>query len=139
MKVFIGGSKTIGKLSDNAVETITEICGDRHEILVGDCYGIDLAVQRFLAELRYENVTVFTACPRARNNIGGWSERRIATKQAGFPAHRAKDKVMIEECDFAVMIWDGKTKGTGLNIDELNRIEKRVVLFGIREMRMGTK
>ena len=129
MKVFIGGSKTIGKLSENAAETIAGVCGNGHEILVGDCYGADLAVQRFLEKRRYENVTVFTACPKARNNIGGWPERRIVTEQAGFPAHRAKDKVMIEECDFAVMIWDGRTKGTGLNIDELNRNGKRVILL----------
>ena len=133
MKVFIGGSKTIGKLSENAAKTIAEVCGDGHEILIGDCYGADWAVQRFLAERKYENVTVFTACPRARNNIGGWLERRIVTEQVGFPAHRAKDKVMIEDCDFAIMIWDGKTKGTGMNIDELNRIEKRVILLGMQE------
>ena len=95
MKLFIDGSKTIGKLPDKAAETITAACRDSHEILIGDCYGIDLAVQRLLAGLEYENVTIYTACPKARNNIRNWQEQRIATNQTGFAAHREKDQAMI--------------------------------------------
>lgn len=132
MKLFIDGSKTIGKLPDKAAETITAACRDSHEILIGDCYGIDLAVQRLLAELEYENVTIYTACPKARNNIRNWQEQRIATNQTGFAAHREKDQAMIGACDFAILIWDGKTKGTCANINELKRAGKRVIVFDLQ-------
>lgn len=129
MKIFIGGSKTIGRLPDKAAETIAAACRNSHEILIGDCYGIDLAVQRLLAELEYENVTVFTACPKARNNIRNWQEQRIATSQTGFAAHRAKDEAMIDNCDLAILIWDGSTKGTRANLDALCHAGKRIILL----------
>lgn len=132
MKLFIDGSKTIGKLPDKAAETITAACRDSHEILIGDCYGIDLAVQRLLAGLEYENVTVYTACPKARNNIRNWQEQRITTSQTGFAAHREKDQAMIDACDLAIFIWDGKTKGTCANINELKRAGKRVIVFDLQ-------
>ena len=110
MKIFIGGSKTIGKLPDKAAETIAAACRESHEILIGDCYGIDLAVQRLLAGLEYENVTVYTACPKARNKLRDWQEQRIVTDQTGFAAHREKDQAMIAACDLAIFIWDGKQR-----------------------------
>ena len=132
MKIFIGGSKTIGKLPDKAAETIAAACCDSHEILIGDCYGIDLAVQRLLAGLEYENVTVYTACPKARNNIRNWQEQRITTSQTGFAAHREKDQAMIDACDLAIFIWDGKTKGTCANINKLKCAGKRVIIFDLQ-------
>ena len=129
MKLFIGGSKTIGKLPDKATETISAACRSGHEILIGDCYGIDLAVQQLLAALEYENVTVFTACQTARNNIRNWQEQRITTDQTGFAAHRAKDEAMIDNCDLAILVWDSGTKGTFANLDALRRAGKRCLLL----------
>lgn len=129
MKIFIGGSKTIGKLPDKAAETIAAACRSGHEILIGDCYGIDLAVQRLLTGLEYENVTVFTACQTARNNIRNWPEQRIVTEQTGYAAHRAKDEAMIAACDLAILIWDGSTKGTRANLDALRHAGKRIILL----------
>lgn len=129
MKLFIGGSKTIGKLPDKAAEAIAAVCREDHEILIGDCYGVDLAAQRLLAELEYEKVTVFTACPKARNKLRDWQEQRIVTDQTGYAAHRKKDQVMIDACDLAIFIWDGKTKGTCANINEIKNAGKRVIVF----------
>lgn len=58
----------------------------------------------FFVGLDYENVTVFTACPNARNNIRNWQERRIVTDKTGYVAHREKDKAMIKSCDLAILI-----------------------------------
>ena len=115
MKLFIGGSKTIGKLPDKAAETISAACRSAHEILIGDCYGVDLAVQQLLYRLGHENITVFTACQTARNNIRIWPEQRIVTDQTGYAAHRAKDEAMIDNCDLAILIWDGSTKGARIS------------------------
>lgn len=49
-KVFISGSKSISKLTNKMLEVLDKIMQDGDTILVGDCYGADLAVQK----TRYE-------------------------------------------------------------------------------------
>lgn len=133
MKIFIGGSKTIGRLSPRVKKAITDFMAGGHDILLGDCYGVDLAVQHFLSESSYKKVTVYTACDKARHNTGAWNEKVIKTDKIGYSAHRQKDKAMIEKCDFAMMVWDGKTKGTRANIEELKKVNKKVVVFSENE------
>ena len=129
MNIFIGGSKSMGKLNPKAEKVLDRIIRNNHHILIGDCYGTDLAVQRFLSERGYKNVTVYTACTSARNNAGGWDERKIATEKTGFAAHRQKDIAMIKDCDFGIMIFDSKSKGTLANIKDLKTLSKKVVVF----------
>lgn len=82
-----------------------------------------------MANKKYENVTVFTSCDKARHNMGGWTEKIIKTAKVGFPAHREKDISMVKNCDFGVMIWNGKSKGTLANINDLKRSSKKVVII----------
>lgn len=35
---------------------------------------------------------------------------------------------MVRECDFGIMIWNGKSKGTAANIDYLTTLGKKVVI-----------
>lgn len=129
MKIFISGSKSIGKLNPKVEKMLDRIIRNNHNILIGDCYGADLAVQRFLSEQGYKNVTVYTACASARNNAGNWTEKRIATEKTGFYAHRQKDIAMIKECDFGIMIFDGKSKGTLANIKDLKSSVKMMIVI----------
>lgn len=62
MNIFIGGSKEIGTLSPNLKKMLYFIIRQSHHILLGDCYGVDLAVQRFLKEQNCKYVTVYSAC-----------------------------------------------------------------------------
>ena len=59
----------------------------------------------------YENITVYTSCYCARDNVGGWNEVNIATDNLGYSAHREKDATMATACDFEIMIWTGISKG----------------------------
>ena len=129
MKIFIGGSKTIGKLPDKSKQILAAICRNGIEILVGDCYGIDLAVQALLASFNYGKVTVYTACEAARHNAGGWKEKSMITDKTGFDAHREKDKAMIADCDLGIMLWDGVSKGTLANIGDLHACGKTVLIY----------
>ena len=129
MNIFIGGSKNIGRLSPAVKKMISSIIKNEHHILIGDCYGIDLAVQHFLNEHGYEKVTVYTACNTVRHNVGGWNEVNIATDNVGFSAHREKDIVMAKICDFGIMIWNGNSKGTLANIEDLKSLGKKVVII----------
>ena len=129
MNVFIGDSKSIGKLNPKVEKVLDRIIRNNHHIILGDCYGADLAVQRFLSEQGYRNVRVYTACGAARNNAGCWAERIIHSEKTGFDAHRQKDIAIINDCDFGIMIWDGKSKGTLANIKDLKTLRKKVVVF----------
>lgn len=129
MKIFIGGSKEIGTLPYRMKKILYSIVKQSHEILIGDCYGTDLAVQQYLNKMKYRNVTVYTACKKARNNIGNWKEISVETDKTGFEAHRQKDSLMAEECDFLIMLWNGKSKGTYANIKELEDKGKKVILI----------
>lgn len=129
MNIFIGGSKNIGRLSSTVKKMLCSIIRSNHHILIGDCYGVDLAVQHLLNEQKYERVTVYTACNCARHNVGGWNEVNIATDNVGFSAHREKDIAMAKNCDFGIMIWNGSSKGTLANIDDLKSLGKKVVVI----------
>lgn len=129
MNIFIGGSKNIGRLSTTVKKMLCSIIRSNHHILIGDCYGIDLAVQHFLNEQKYDSVTVYTACNCARHNVGGWKETNIATDNVGFTAHREKDNAMANACNFGIMIWNGSSKGTFANIEDLKTLGKKAVVI----------
>ena len=56
MKLFIGGSKTVTALNNEIRKVIDTFCEQNAEILIGDCFGADKLVQRYLHEK--ENVVV---------------------------------------------------------------------------------
>ena len=70
MKVFVGGSKTVTKLTDEAKLAIDELCADENSILIGDCFGADKLIQAYLVEREYRNVTIYVSGDKTRNNIG---------------------------------------------------------------------
>ena len=129
MKIFICGSKMCANLPEKAKKYITCLCHKNHSILIGDCYGIDLSVQQHLYKSGYQNVVVYTACNKARNNVGRWQEISVSTDKTGFEAHREKDKAMIADCDCGIAIWDGISKGTRMNTEDLKSSGKRVVIY----------
>lgn len=70
---------------------IVKLCAENHNIIVGDCYGIDMAVQALLKQLGYKNVEVYSAMRKARVNLGWWKEVLINSDKKGYLAHREKD------------------------------------------------
>ena len=131
MKVFIAGAKAIKSLDDLAIKQLERICKKQHNILVGDCYGVDSAVQRFCLNLPYNNVTVFASNGKARNNLGGWKVENVpvASGVKGFDFYRQKDIAMAEAAECGFMIWDGKSKGTYQNIITLLEMKKKVLVY----------
>ena len=57
-KVFISGSKSISKLTEKMLAVLDKIVQDGDTVLVGDCYGADLAVQKYLLQKGYTDVIV---------------------------------------------------------------------------------
>lgn len=125
--VFIGGSISIRSLSTAVQQRLSNIIERRLSVIVGDAPGADSAVQRFFAERKYANVTVFHL-GKCRNNFGGWVHTQIqATK--GLPWFTCKDQAMAELADYGFMLWDGKSRGTKSNILTLANLDKTTLLF----------
>lgn len=61
MKVFIAGPRAIHELDENVCKKLENICNKNYDIFIGDAYGIDSCVQKFLNQKLYKNVTVFAS------------------------------------------------------------------------------
>lgn len=131
MKVFIAGARAIKTLDSLVLDKLKIICEKKLDIIIGDCYGVDAAVQKFCAELSYSKVTIFASNGKVRNNLGNWSVYAVPVESSvkGFDFYRQKDIVMAENADYGFMIWDGKSKGTYQNIVTLLNLGKTVAVY----------
>lgn len=121
MKIFIAGSKSIHYLSDDTIQELNKIIHYVDTVLIGDCRGADAAVQEYFADSGYKNVTVYVSGNTVRNNIGGWKVQHIPVSPEikGFDFFIQKDIAMAIDADCGLMLWDGKSKGTKRNIEQL--------------------
>jgi probable addiction module antidote protein len=138
--VFIGGSRHLSRLSSEVKERLHNITSSGARVVIGDANGADKAVQKFLHDVSYKNVVVFCSGDHCRNNLGQWEARHIKPpKQVkGFDFYATKDREMAREADFGLMIWDGKSPGTVLNILRLIRANKKAVLLNVPDQKTTT-
>ena len=138
--IFIGGSRRISRLPAEAKHRLNNIIEKAFAVLVGDASGVDKAVQRYLADAHYDRVTVYCSGDSCRNNIGQWKTRHISARggEKDFQFYAAKDRKMAREAEFGLMIWDGKSPGTILNILRLVRASKKAILINAPEKRTLT-
>lgn len=131
MKVFIAGARAITTLNTSVLQKLNAISQKGYDVLVGDCYGVDTAVQQFFIERGYKNVTVFASNGKARNNIGNWAVQSVSVDRGlrGFDFYRQKDIAMANIANCGFMIWDGKSKGTLSNIVCLTEQSKKVIVY----------
>lgn len=131
MKIFIAGAKSVTNLNDDVKLKLMSIYNNRHSVLVGDCQGVDAAVQKFFTDLNYGDVTVFASNGKARYNIGNWKVENVKVKGSvrGFDFYKQKDIAMAEKADYGFMIWDGSSKGTLNNIINLIERGKKVLVY----------
>ena len=133
--VFVGGSRRITRLPIEAKTRIDNVVDRGFAILVGDANGADKAVQKHLAEAKYDKVTVYCSGDTSRNNVGQWETRSVSVTERDktFQFYAAKDREMARQAEFGLMIWDGKSSGTVLNILRLVRASKKAVLVSVAE------
>ena len=128
--VFVGGSRRITRLPAEARTRIDNIVERGLAVLVGDANGADRAVQKYLVEAQYDKVTVYCSGETSRNNVGQWETRTVnaGQRERNFQFYAAKDREMARHAKFGLMIWDGKSPGTVLNILRLVQASKKSVL-----------
>ena len=128
MKIFISGSKSISTLPELAKTFIDQFIENNDEILIGDCYGIDAVVQKYIESKRYSNITIYCSGVTLRNNFTSFAKiyscAEAAKDLTGSNFHYVKDIQMAIDCDQALMIWDGKSKGTAENLQRIKEMGK---------------
>lgn len=128
MKVFISGSKSISALPEEVKSLLDSYIDTGAEILVGDCYGVDAAVQKYLESKGCGKVTIYCSGETPRNNFVTGAKVSSCAEAAkgltGSAFQYVKDIQMAQDCDTALMIWDGKSNGTGENIRRVKEMGK---------------
>lgn len=128
--IFIGGSRAISKLDGAVKEKLDDFMNRRCAFLIGDANGADRAVQQYLASRGHREVVVY-CMDRCRNNAGPWPIHRIAGPAGprNFSYYAVKDKAMAQDAACGMMIWDGASKGTLNNIQNLLDGRKKVLVY----------
>ena len=137
-KIFIGGSRRTSRLDKHVRERLDDVMDNGYSIIVGDANGADKALQEYLHSKHYQDVEVFCSGGICRNNIGGWPQRDIP---AGSPRrdaqfYSAKDRAMAKEATSGLMMWDGKSVGTLLNLYRLLSLGKVAAVYSVPEKSM---
>lgn len=131
MKVFISESISIKSLDDRVVEKLDSIISKGYTILIGEAYGVDLLVQRYLNKCKYSNVKIYASNGKVRNNVGNWEVIPIIVNNVstGREFYTAKDIAMSRGEDIGFAIYDGASKGTRANINRLKEMRKNVIVY----------
>ncbi|MDL2304922.1 hypothetical protein LJC72_06240 [Bacteroides sp. OttesenSCG-928-D19] len=129
-KIFVSGSISIKELDKPTIICIDYFMEHDVYFLIGNANGVDKAAQQYLFENNYRNVVVYFSGKSVRNNVGGWQTKRCINSEnlTGRKLYQVKDKEMATDCDFGLMLWDGKSKGTKNNIDNLEALKKAYLL-----------
>ncbi|WP_306259178.1 MULTISPECIES: hypothetical protein [unclassified Pararhizobium] len=129
--VFLSGSRKINRINDTVRSRVQNMIDQNFQIVVGDANGADKALQVFLDQNHYRNVTVFCAGTTCRNNVGDWQTDQVLVdkKLSGRDFYTEKDKKMAAVADYGFVLWDGKSAGSINNVFELLKRGKKVVVY----------
>jgi len=129
-KVFISGSISIKRLPKEALKSIDKIISKKSEILVGDARGVDSLVQEYCDSRGYHNVTVYSIYDIPRNKISDkfkfkkiGMDKSVRRKRES-ERQQAKDQAMTRDCDYCLVIWNGRSKGSYANILRAKELKK---------------
>jgi len=65
------------------------------------------------------------------HNLSNWPAKHVATPpdRTGFAYYAAKDLAMAHDAQCGMMLWDGKSKGTLNNIQQIINAGKQVLVY----------
>lgn len=131
--VFIGGSRKIVRLDKAVTLRLETIVEKQIPVLLGDANGADKAVQAYFRDVRYPHVTVYCTGDDCRNNLGGWRETHIRptgnARRKDRKFFTLKDRAMSSAATHGLMLWDGDSLGTLVNIVRLRRENRVAVVY----------
>jgi hypothetical protein len=129
--VFLSGSRKISRFGAEVRRRMDNMVENRLTIVAGDANGADKAMQSYLAELGYDDVTVYFVGDAPRNNVGHWPTRNVVVEEglSGRDFYAQKDREMAKIADFGFVLWDGKSSGSVQNMLSLVTENKTVVVY----------
>jgi hypothetical protein len=131
--VFIGGSRRITRLNQAVAQRLNTIAEKQIPVLVGDANGADKVVQAYLRGEGYERVTVYCTGDVCRNNLGNWPVTHVEPRGNARRRNRRfftlKDRAMSSKATHGLMLWDGTSLGTLVNIVRLRREGRPTVVY----------
>ncbi|WNS83893.1 MULTISPECIES: hypothetical protein [Neisseria] len=157
-KIFISGSISSKEIPDVVIKSVDNSRERNYTILIGDATGIDKSIQDMLKADNYKNVEIYHVGPTPRNFADrAWINKRILVdtdneklfKDGRYTreAQMMKDKAMVDDADFGLVIWRDTSKnrfgnvhvskGSLNNIYNLLMQEKYVGLFYIPNPEKG--
>lgn len=126
------GTKTINSLPES-VKNYIDMCVEHgYQILIGDCIGVDTLVQEYINTIGYNNVVIYCSGSRCRNIVNSdWHIKFVKVPYGvkGRDYFAVKDKAMAHDADYALVVWDGKSKGTYNNINNMKAQNKPVIIY----------
>ena len=146
-KIFVSGTSKLHSKEDGYYRKTLpkEIAGHLDKliskgstILVGDCVGVDSAVQKHLFDKQYKNVEIYVSGDTVRNNADsdhklGWKIHHVdASKyeEGSKEWHAEKDKLMSSHATSGLaVILDSGSSATRKNIDRLLNDNKNVDIY----------
>lgn len=139
-KVLIGGSRRLSYLDAEIRQRLDRLIAEQSCVLIGDANGADRAVQEYLGSRRYRHVVVYCTAGVCRNNVAGWEAREVKPphRTRDFAFFAAKDAAMANDADEGLMLWDGKSSGTVVNVARMIAAGKPVDVYVAREKRLRT-
>lgn len=132
-KIFISGSISIKSLPTKVKESLLKIINNDFKILVGDANGIDTLVQNFCINNNFFNLSIYYVDEEPRNiESRSFSIKKIKVDEEIKKVRERqtfKDEAMAKDCDYAFVIWDGKSSGSYNNIKNCLKLNKPVKIY----------
>lgn len=140
-KIFISGSMNKKELHKKVLVAVDKIILNNNQIIIGDACGIDQKIQKYLAEINYDNVLVcsITKPPRVLESIK-FDSMKVDCKntiKSNRDKQIKKDEYMTAISDISFVIWNGKSRGSYNNILRSIKNNKEVQIFLDNEFLIG--
>jgi len=113
MKVAIVGSRSFNNY-DIAKKVLSEMIQPEDIIVSGGAKGADTLAEKFAKE--FENDVII--------HKPQWDRYG---KEAGI----IRNGKIIEDCDYVIAFWDGKSRGTGNTIQRAKNVNKQVIQIDV--------
>ena len=138
MKVFVSGSKNVSSFDNEILKVLNRIVENNHEILVGDCDGVDASIQKYMQEKSHTNITVYFVGSEPRNAEETFNKRQVKTygNLSPYEYYQQKDIQMTKDADVGFVIWDEASKGSRDNIQRLIQMGKPVVIYSTKRSKL---
>lgn len=135
-KVYLFGSSILSNIPNTVVEHISNIIKQTNgdvEFLIGDNNSSDTAFHKALSSIGATEKGTIICYDYPKNNKYGLKARPISSEGVDVKdKYSAKDRLIADECDFAIAIYDGSSKRTFDIINKLKIRNKYVFVYTIK-------